>query len=95
MNYQPKPAGANSVFFDVLQAPQVLAELKVFADCRPYPRAPELDVAKHHPDAARRNRASRWTSLVTPVLKAAWNDQACHGASACLHVLGGHGYVSA
>ena len=94
MNYQPKPAGANSVFFDVLQAPQVLAELKVFADGRPYPRAPELDVAKHHPDAARRNRASRWTSLVTPVLKAAWNDQACHGASACLQVLGGHGYVS-
>ena len=94
MNYQPKPAGANSVFFDVLQAPQVLAELKVFADCRPYPRAPELVVAKHHPDAARRNSASRWTSLVTPVLKAARTAQAFYRASACLQVLGGHGYVS-
>ena len=54
----------------------MLAELKVFADCRPYRRASELDVAKHHPVAARRNSASRWTSLITPVLKAAWTDQA-------------------
>ncbi len=59
-----------------------------------YRTALELDVAKHHPDAARRNSASRWASLVTPVLKAAWTDQAFHGASACLQVFGGHGYVS-
>jgi alkylation response protein AidB-like acyl-CoA dehydrogenase len=27
------------------------------------------------------------------VLKSAWTDQAFHGASACLQVFGGHGYV--
>ena len=32
-------------------------------------------------------------ALVTPVLKAALTDQAFHGASACLQVFGGHGYV--
>jgi alkylation response protein AidB-like acyl-CoA dehydrogenase len=58
-----------------------------------YRTALELDTAKHHPDAARRARAGNWASLVTPVLKAAWTDQAFHGASACLQVLGGHGYV--
>jgi alkylation response protein AidB-like acyl-CoA dehydrogenase len=58
-----------------------------------YRTALELDAAKHHPDATRRLRASRWASLVTPVLKAAWTDQAFIGASACLQVFGGHGYV--
>jgi alkylation response protein AidB-like acyl-CoA dehydrogenase len=58
-----------------------------------YRTALELDVSKHHPDSARRDQALRWCSLVTPVLKAAWTDQAFHGASACLQVLGGHGYV--
>ena len=59
-----------------------------------YRTALELDTARHHPDAAQRACASRWASLVTPVLKAAWTDQAFHGASACLQVFGGHGYVS-
>ena len=58
-----------------------------------YRTALELDIAKHHPDATRRASASRWCSLVTPVLKAAWTEQAFHGASACLQVFGGHGYV--
>jgi alkylation response protein AidB-like acyl-CoA dehydrogenase len=58
-----------------------------------YRTALELDTQKHHPDAARREAAARWCSLVTPVLKAAWTDQAFHGASACLQVFGGHGYV--
>jgi hypothetical protein len=31
--------------------------------------------------------------LVTPVLKAAFTEQAFHGASDCLQVFGGHGYV--
>ena len=48
---------------------------------------------KHHPDAARRESAQRWCSLITPVLKAAWTNQGFHGASACLQVFGGHGYV--
>jgi alkylation response protein AidB-like acyl-CoA dehydrogenase len=58
-----------------------------------YRTAIELDIARHHGDAARRGLASRWCALVTPVLKAAWTDQAFHGASACLQVFGGHGYV--
>jgi alkylation response protein AidB-like acyl-CoA dehydrogenase len=58
-----------------------------------YRTALELDIMKQHPDAARREAASRWCSLVTPVLKSAWTDQAFTGASACLQVFGGHGYV--
>ncbi|MFN3495782.1 MAG: acyl-CoA dehydrogenase family protein, partial [Hydrogenophaga sp.] len=58
-----------------------------------YRTAVELDIQKHHPNAARREAASRWCALVTPVLKAAWTDQAFTGASACLQVFGGHGYV--
>ena len=58
-----------------------------------YRTAIELDVIKHHPDAARREAAQRWCSLVTPVLKAAWTRQGFLGASECLQVFGGHGYV--
>ena len=58
-----------------------------------YRTALELDVAHHHPDAERRQQAERWCALCTPVLKSAWTDQAFYGASACLQVLGGHGYV--
>ena len=58
-----------------------------------YRTALELDIAKHHPDAARRAQAASWCSLVTPVLKAAMTEQAFHGASECLQVFGGHGYV--
>jgi len=53
----------------------------------------ELDLAKHHPDADRRAAAERWCGFITPVLKAACTDQAFHGASECLQVFGGHGYV--
>jgi alkylation response protein AidB-like acyl-CoA dehydrogenase len=58
-----------------------------------YKTAIELDMLKHHPEAARRASAQRWCSLVTPVLKAAWTNQGFVGASACLQVFGGHGYV--
>jgi alkylation response protein AidB-like acyl-CoA dehydrogenase len=58
-----------------------------------YSTALELDLAKHHPEATRQQQAERWCSLITPVLKASWTAQAFHGASACLQVLGGHGYV--
>ena len=53
----------------------------------------ELDLSRHHPDAARRDAASQWCSLVTPVLKAIGTDAGFHGASRCLQVFGGHGYV--
>jgi alkylation response protein AidB-like acyl-CoA dehydrogenase len=58
-----------------------------------YRTAIELDLIKHHPDASRRDTAQRWCSLVTPVLKSAWTAQAFNGASECLQVFGGHGYV--
>ena len=58
-----------------------------------YQTAIELDIAKHHPDAARRQQADAWCALTTPVLKAAWTHQAFHGGSDCLQVFGGHGYV--
>ena len=58
-----------------------------------YRTAIELDLAKYHPDSARRDSAQRWCALVTPVLKAAWTQQAFSGASECLQVFGGHGYV--
>jgi len=58
-----------------------------------YHTALQLDVARHGDDAAERAAAQRWCALVTPVLKAAFTDQAFHGASACLQVFGGHGYV--
>ncbi len=54
----------------------------------------QLDVAQHSTDATERAAAQRWCALVTPVLKAAFTDQGFHGASACLQVFGGHGYVS-
>ena len=58
-----------------------------------YRTALELDTQKHHPEATQRDAAARWCSLVTPVLKSAWTEQAFTGASACLQVFGGHGYV--
>ncbi len=59
-----------------------------------YHTALQLDVAKHSSDAGERATAQRWCALVTPVLKAALTDQGFQGASACLQVFGGHGYVS-
>jgi hypothetical protein len=53
----------------------------------------ELDRARHDPDADRRAAAQQWCSLVTPVLKAMATEQGFTGASRCLQVFGGHGYV--
>lgn len=58
-----------------------------------YRTAMQLDVARHDSDPKARDRAQRWCALVTPVLKAACTQQAFHGASECLQVFGGHGYV--
>ncbi|VWX57387.1 3-methylmercaptopropionyl-CoA dehydrogenase [Burkholderiales bacterium 8X] len=58
-----------------------------------YRTALQLDIAKHDADAAVRDRAQRWCALVTPVLKAACTQQAFDGASQCLQVFGGHGYI--
>ncbi len=53
-----------------------------------------LDIAQHHPDLAQRESAQRWCAITTPILKAACTEQGFHGASDCLQVFGGHGYVS-
>lgn len=58
-----------------------------------YRTALQLDMARHHTDAKARAAAQQWCSYVTPVLKAACTQQAFEGASACLQVFGGHGYV--
>ena len=58
-----------------------------------YRTAVLLDVAKHSTDATAREQAQRWCALVTPVLKAACTQQGFLGASECLQVFGGHGYV--
>lgn len=58
-----------------------------------YRTAVQLDVARHDPDPKLRERAQRWCAHVTPVLKAACSQQAFLGASECLQVFGGHGYV--
>jgi hypothetical protein len=50
-------------------------------------------VARHATDAKARDSAQRWCALITPVLKAACTQQGFEGASACLQVFGGHGYV--
>jgi alkylation response protein AidB-like acyl-CoA dehydrogenase len=53
----------------------------------------ELDNIRHHTDPRRREQAQRWCSLLTPVLKSICTRQAFDGASECLQVFGGHGYV--
>jgi hypothetical protein len=58
-----------------------------------YRSALMLDVATHDADPKAREQAQRWCAFVTPVLKAACTQQAFHGASECLQVFGGHGYV--
>ena len=58
-----------------------------------YRTAVMLDVAKHDADPKKQERAQRWCALVTPVLKAACTQQGFLGASECLQVFGGHGYV--
>lgn len=53
----------------------------------------QLDLARHAEDPKTRAAAQRWCALATPVLKAACTQQGFEGASACLQVFGGHGYV--
>jgi alkylation response protein AidB-like acyl-CoA dehydrogenase len=52
-----------------------------------------LDDSHHHAAPQTRARAERWCAFATPVLKAAWTAQGFLGASECLQVFGGHGYV--
>jgi alkylation response protein AidB-like acyl-CoA dehydrogenase len=58
-----------------------------------YKTAIALDIAKHHPEESKRDRALQWANWVTPILKASCTQFAFDGISECLQVFGGHGYV--
>jgi alkylation response protein AidB-like acyl-CoA dehydrogenase len=91
-----KSAGASDRIAEHPAMRRILDTQRAWVDCGrvlAYNTAVELDLIKHHADAARRAQAQRWCALVTPVLKAAFTQQAFYGASECLQVLGGHGYV--
>ena len=91
-----KSAGEADLIIEHPAVRRILDTQRAWVDCSrvlAYTTGVELDMAKHHPDADRRAQAQRWCSLVTPVLKAACTHQGFHGASDCLQVFGGHGYV--
>jgi len=58
-----------------------------------YRTAWQLDAARHAGDDKSREQAQRWCGFVTPILKSACTRQAFDGASECLQVFGGHGYI--
>ena len=96
----PKPAGVKGEATDfIIEHPavrRILDTQRAWIDgarVLAYKTGLALDVAKHHPDAAQRESAQRWCALATPILKAACTEQGFHGASDCLQVFGGHGYV--
>ncbi len=97
----PKPAGVKGEPTDfIIEHPamrRILDIQRAWIDgsrVLAYQTGLALDIAKHHPDAAQRESAQRWCALITPILKAACTEQGFHGASDCLQVFGGHGYVS-
>ena len=95
----PGPRDAAKAADEIIGHPamqRILDTQRAWVDCSrvlAYQTGLELDIARHHPDEKRRAAAQRWCSLVTPVLKATCTDQAFHGASECLQVFGGHGYI--
>ena len=96
----PKPAGVKGEATDFIIAHpavrRILDTQRAWVDgarVLAYKTGLALDVAKHHPDAAQRASAQRWCALATPILKAACTEQGFQGASDCLQVFGGHGYV--
>ena len=97
----PKPAGVKGEPVDlIIEHPavkRILDTQRAWVDgsrVLAYETGLALDIAKHHPDAAKRESAQRWCALITPILKSACTEQGFHGASDCLQVFGGHGYVS-
>ena len=53
----------------------------------------ELDVSKHHPDAARRAEAEDFVALMTPIVKALMTDLGFEVADIGVQVFGGHGFI--
>jgi alkylation response protein AidB-like acyl-CoA dehydrogenase len=52
-----------------------------------------LDIAEHHPDAARRTEAQDQVSLLTPIVKSFFTENGFVLSSAALQVWGGYGYI--
>ena len=97
----PKPTGVKSEPTDfIIEHPamrRILDTQRAWIDgsrVLAYQTGLALDIAQHHPDLAQRESAQRWCAITTPILKAACTEQGFHGASDCLQVFGGHGYVS-
>ena len=97
----PKPVGVKGEATDlIIEHPamrRILDTQRAWVDgarVLAYETGLALDIAKHHPDTAKRESAQRWCALITPILKSACTEQGFHGASDCLQVFGGHGYVS-
>ena len=97
----PKPVGVKGETTDfIIEHPamrRILDTQRAWIDgarVLAYQTGLALDMAKHHPEATQRASAQRWCALITPILKSACTEQGFHGASDCLQVFGGHGYVS-
>lgn len=52
-----------------------------------------LDVARHHPDAAKRQEADDFVALMTPIIKAYQTDMGSEVANHAVQVHGGMGYI--
>lgn len=52
-----------------------------------------LDLAEHHPDAARRTASSELLSLLTPVIKSFFTERGFAATSEALQIWGGYGYL--
>ncbi len=52
-----------------------------------------IDIERHSPDAAERQKSSDLVQLLTPVIKAYFSDRAFDGANAAVQIYGGHGYI--
>lgn len=52
-----------------------------------------IDVADHHPDAARREQTSAIVGLLTPLIKGFLAENAQQSLSLALQIFGGHGYI--
>jgi hypothetical protein len=52
-----------------------------------------VDIARHHPDQAARQKADDMVGLMTPIVKAAGTGFGSEITNACLQVFGGHGYI--
>jgi alkylation response protein AidB-like acyl-CoA dehydrogenase len=83
----------------IIQHPDVrrmLLTMKAYTEgCRmlSYETAKQLDLARHHPDAAAREAATDYVDLMTPVCKAFLTDVGFDVSSLGVQVFGGNGYI--